>query len=102
MLTCRPAGCQAGVSRHGKCYRRKPRRAINSVTQAGVPEEGTRVGPQARHEYLAQLRDRYVRAARKEAVYNYQPANWNSDNTKGGKYPGGIATAQSVQQYDLQ
>ena len=49
-----------------KCYGRKHRRAINGVTQAGVPEEGTRVGPQARQEYLAQMRDRYVRAARQE------------------------------------
>ena len=57
---------QALVSRHGKCYRRKVRRAIKDVTQAGVPQEGTRVGPQARDEYLAQMRDRYLRAARTE------------------------------------
>ena len=57
---------QSGVSRHGKCYRRKDRRAINSVTEAGVPQEGTRVGPQARQEYLAQMRDRYLRAAQRE------------------------------------
>ena len=31
-----------------------------------MPEEGTRVGPQARQEYLAQMRDRYVRASRRE------------------------------------
>ncbi len=33
-------------------------RATNDVTEAGVPQEGTRVGPQARHEYLAQMRGR--------------------------------------------
>ena len=57
---------QGVVSRHGKCYRRKGRRAVKGVTEAGVPQEGTRVGPQARHEYLAQMRDRYLRAARRE------------------------------------
>jgi hypothetical protein len=32
-----------------------------------VPQEGTGVGPQAKTEYLAQMRDRYVRAkGRKE------------------------------------
>ncbi len=36
------------------------------VTQAGVPQEGTRVGPQARPEYLAPMRDRYVGASRTE------------------------------------
>jgi hypothetical protein len=35
------------------------------------------------------------------AVYDYQPVEWNSDNTLGGKTPGGIPTAQSVKQYDL-
>ncbi|MEO7135266.1 MAG: TonB-dependent receptor, partial [Vicinamibacterales bacterium] len=35
------------------------------------------------------------------AVYDYQPVEWNSDNTLGGKSPGGIPTAQSVKQYDL-
>ena len=55
-----------GVSRHGKCYRRTGRRAINDVTEAGVPQEGTRVGPQARHEYLAQMRGRYLGASRRE------------------------------------
>ena len=54
------------VSRHGKCYRRTGRRATNDVTEAGVPQEGTRVGPQARHEYLAQMRGRYLGASRRE------------------------------------
>ena len=39
---------------------------LKGVTQAGVPQEGTRVGPQARPEYLAQMRDRYVGASRTE------------------------------------
>jgi hypothetical protein len=56
----------ACVSRHGKCYRRKDRRARKGVTQAGVSQEGTRVGPQARNEYLTQMRDRYVGASRTE------------------------------------
>lgn len=34
-------------------------------------------------------------------VYDYQPVDWNSDNTKGGKFPGGIPTAQSVKQVDV-
>ena len=42
------------------------RRAINGVTEAGVPQEGTRVGPQARQEYLAQMRNRYLGASRRE------------------------------------
>ena len=41
-------------------------RAMVSVTQAGVPQEGTRVGPQARPEYLAPMRDRHVGASRTE------------------------------------
>ncbi len=35
------------------------------------------------------------------ATYDYQPREWNSDNTTGGKNPGGIPTAQSVKQSDL-
>lgn len=35
------------------------------------------------------------------AIYDYQNVEWNSDNTKGGSQPGGLATAQSVKQYDL-
>ena len=31
-----------------------------------MPQEGTRVGPQARHEYLAQMRGRYLGASRRE------------------------------------
>ena len=50
------------VSRHAKCYRRTNRRAINGVTEAGVPQEGTGVGPQAKSEYLTQTRDRYLQA----------------------------------------
>lgn len=34
------------------------------------------------------------------ATYDYQNLDWNSDNTKGGKYPGGLPTAQSVNQGD--
>ena len=36
------------------------------MTEAGVPQEGTRVGPQARHEYVAQRRGRYLGASRRE------------------------------------
>ena len=61
-LERRLAGLQEGVSRHAKCYRRTNRRAINGVTEAGVPEEGTGVGPQATAEYLGQARGRYLRA----------------------------------------
>src|SRR5262249_47388958 len=35
------------------------------------------------------------------ATYAYQPREWNSDNTIGGKNPGGIPTVQSVKQSDL-
>lgn len=35
------------------------------------------------------------------AIYDYQNVKWNSDNTKGGAAPGGLATAQSVKQTDL-
>ena len=35
------------------------------------------------------------------AIYDYQDVAWNSDNTKGGSAPGGLPTAQSVNQYDL-
>ncbi|MFN8062518.1 MAG: TonB-dependent receptor [Vicinamibacterales bacterium] len=35
------------------------------------------------------------------AVFDYQDKAWNSDNTKGGKFPGGLPTAQSVNQFDL-
>jgi len=59
-------GCQPRVSRHGKCYRRKGRRAKTHVTEAGVPQEGTGVGPQARREYVARMRERYVVANRTE------------------------------------
>lgn len=58
---------QQGVSRHAKCYRTDPGRAINGVTEAGVPQEGTSVGPRAKREYLVQLRDRYVRAPNRRA-----------------------------------
>ncbi len=33
-------------------------------------------------------------------TYDYQDIDWNSDNTKGGKFPGGLPTAQSVNQAD--
>lgn len=35
------------------------------------------------------------------AIYDYQNTAWNSDNTKGGSAPGGLPTAQSVNQFDL-
>ncbi len=35
------------------------------------------------------------------AIYDYQNVKWNSDNTKGGSAPGGLPTAQSVNQFDL-
>lgn len=35
------------------------------------------------------------------AVYDYQSVGWNGDNTKGGSAPGGLPTAQSVNQADL-
>jgi hypothetical protein len=35
------------------------------------------------------------------ATYDSQPREWNSDNTIGGKNPGGIPTVQSVKQGDL-
>ncbi|PHY11971.1 MAG: hypothetical protein CK533_01445 [Acidobacterium sp.] len=35
------------------------------------------------------------------AVYDYQQVEWNSDNTKGGSAPGGLPTAQSVNQFDF-
>jgi hypothetical protein len=35
------------------------------------------------------------------ATYDYQPRDWNSDNTIGGSHPGGIPTVQSVKQGDL-
>lgn len=34
------------------------------------------------------------------ATFDYQPEEWNSDNTKGGSHPGGIPTVQSVKQGD--
>ena len=34
------------------------------------------------------------------ATYDFQDIMWNSDNTKGGKFPGGLPTAQSVNQGD--
>ena len=55
-------GRQYLVSRRAKCYRRIHRRAINGVTEAGVPQGGTGVGSQAKSEYVTQMRDRYVRA----------------------------------------
>src|SRR3989338_4242905 len=64
--TTAPLCGQASVSRHGKCYRRKGRRAKTHVTEAGVPQEGTGVGPQARREYVARMRERYVVANRTE------------------------------------
>ena len=33
-------------------------------------------------------------------IYDYQNIDWNSDNTKGGSAPGGLPTAQSVNQFD--
>lgn len=33
-------------------------------------------------------------------VYDYQNIDWNADNTKGGSAPGGLPTAQSVNQFD--
>ena len=42
------------------------RRAIKGVTEAGVPQEGTRVGPQASREYLGRMQERYRRASREE------------------------------------
>jgi hypothetical protein len=35
------------------------------------------------------------------AIYDYQNVDWNSDNTKGGSAPGGLPTAQSVNQFDV-
>ena len=35
------------------------------------------------------------------AIYDYQDVAWNSDNTKSGSAPGGLPTAQSVNQYDV-
>jgi hypothetical protein len=35
------------------------------------------------------------------ADYSYQPLSWNSDNTRGGRTPGGLPTAQAVKQGDL-
>jgi hypothetical protein len=35
------------------------------------------------------------------ASYDYQPRNWNGDNTLGGSHPGGIPTVQSVKQGDV-
>jgi hypothetical protein len=35
------------------------------------------------------------------ATYDFQSIDWNSDNTKGGKFPGGLPTAQSVNQADM-
>jgi hypothetical protein len=35
------------------------------------------------------------------ASYNFQPMEWNGDNTKGGAAPGGVPTSQSVNQWDL-
>jgi hypothetical protein len=34
-------------------------------------------------------------------IYDYQNVEWNSDNTKGGSAPGGLPTAQSVNQFDV-
>ena len=34
-------------------------------------------------------------------IYDYQNIDWNSDNTKGGSAPGGLPTAQSVNQFDV-
>ena len=33
-------------------------------------------------------------------TYSFQPMEWNGDNTKGGAAPGGLPTAQSVNQWD--
>ena len=52
------------ASHHGTCFRGKGRRAVNGVPEAGVPQEGTRVEPQAKQEDVAQAR--YVRATRRE------------------------------------
>lgn len=35
------------------------------------------------------------------ASYSYQPLDWNSDNTAGGRTPGGLPTYQAVDQWDL-
>lgn len=34
-------------------------------------------------------------------IYDYQDVKWNSDNTKSGSQPGGLPTAQSVNQFDV-
>ncbi len=34
-------------------------------------------------------------------IYDFQDVTWNSDNTKGGSAPGGLPTAQSVNQFDV-
>ena len=34
-------------------------------------------------------------------IYDYQNIDWNSDNTKSGSAPGGLPTAQSVNQFDV-
>lgn len=34
-------------------------------------------------------------------IYDYQNKDWNSDNTKSGSAPGGLPTAQSVNQFDI-
>ncbi len=64
----RPKGqsSQGPVSRHAKCYRAKGRRAKTPVTDIRVETGGTGVGPAARREYLARMRDRYMRATRRE------------------------------------
>jgi hypothetical protein len=33
--------------------------------------------------------------------YSFQPMEWNSDNTQGGAVPGGLPTAQAVNQWDM-
>ena len=38
---------------------------------------------------------------RGSAIYDYQNVDWNSDNTKSGSAPGGLPTAQSVNQFDV-
>jgi carboxypeptidase family protein len=35
------------------------------------------------------------------AAYTYQPLAWNSDNTQGGRVPGGLPTLQETKQWDL-
>lgn len=35
------------------------------------------------------------------AMFAFQPMKWNSDNTQGGAVPGGLPTAQAVNQWDL-